>query len=112
MPIPISHQHVDQPGTQVRARVDSFVVAPVEPLEQRQRVGNLLRTVEPVLDPLFQETDHAGIATELGEAWIVGQDRQLRRGMENVYGVEQRRDHQRSVGLRGARFVLIKIANQ
>ena len=111
VPIPVSHEDVDQPGAQVGARVHPLVAPVLEPVEEGQRVRNHGRFLEPALDPLLQEPEHAGVLVELAEAWIVGQDRELRRRMEDAGRVEQRWDHQRAVGLRGARLVLEEVAD-
>jgi len=105
VPIPVSDQDVHQPGAKVGARVDSFVAAPLQALEEGDRVGDLGRTFETVFDPLFDEPEHARVRMELPKARIVGQDRPLWPRVEDASGLEQGRGDQSSARVRRARLV-------
>ena len=113
VPVPVSHQDVDQAGAKVVARVDVLVAAAVEPLEEGERLLLLLDPRKAVLDPLFHQPEHPGEGSSvLAESWIVGHHHQLGRRVEDAGRLEERRDHQRAAGKIRAGHVLGEPADQ
>ena len=105
--IPIAHQDVDQPGTQVIARIDFLAVAFVEQDEEVERVSHLPASGSFVLDPLLEQSEHPGEdGAELAETRVVRHHGEPRRSMENAHRLEQRCHHQRRSRMHGAGQVL------
>ena len=111
VPVPVAHQDVDEPRTQVRAGIDPLIAAAIEQLEQVRGGEILVAPRDVALDALLEDPQHPADLAEGMQTGIARQHGQLRNGMENSHRVHQRCDDQRAARMRGTRQVLEDVAD-
>ena len=104
--VAVAKEDVDEARFQERTRVDAMAGILVEVSEQPVGTHNIDRAGETggvciaLVRSLFENSQQAPeLCAELAEAWIVRRHSQHRRCMQHPRGLEQRRYHERGVGM-------------